>query len=214
MQFAEALRPWLEVRELFRVARGDEDVELQGDTPFVEHKQEKQRIQFQVRALSFEQEGDRTSEAVKESALNTFSEMNSISPLPTVEQVRFDSVFIKPYELSFHELRSLIGRTYFQPTILTEQATDIGVTLEQDEGHVLKHVRLGPMGSRQLQESYLHWPDESIPEQFIFIGLSFQWNVEMEFSTEELSNVLNQGQAWQESAVELVLADVSKVEGE
>ena len=213
MQFAEALRPWLEVRELFRIARGDEDVELQGDTPFVEHKELKQRVRFQVRAISLEQEGDRTSKEVMETALQTFSDMHAATPLPTLEQVRIDCVFVEPYELSFSDLRSLIRKTYLQPTDLARQATDIGVTLEQVEGHVSKNVKFGPMEPNQLQETYLHWNRESIPDRFLFVGLSFQWNVEMEFNSKELQTILGEARSWQESVIQFLLSEICKVEG-
>ena len=211
--FAEALRPWLEVRQLFRVASGNENVELQGESTYVEREQEKQRFRFQTRALSFEQEGDLTGETVIQTALEKFADFNSVSPLPTLERVRIDSLFIEPFELPFQELRSLIGQTYLQPNSLAEQATDIAVILEQEQGHVAKFMEVGPMEPKQLQETYLHWQKDSIPEQFVFIGLGYQWNVEMEFNIQELHDVLVEAQAWQESTVQLILSDIRSVEG-
>ena len=214
LEFAEPLRPWQEVRDLFRIASGDEGIELQGEATYVERQQNKQRVGFHVRALSFEEEGGGTSEAAIESALRAFSELSSRSRLPALQRVRMNTVLIEPYELTFAELRSLVRKAYFQPTVLAEQATDIGVTLEQDEGHVRKYIRLGPMEPSQLQESYLHFPKDSLPEVFAFIGLGYQWNVEMEFNTQELHDVLDEARAWQEHTVRLVLSDIGNAAGE
>ena len=214
LEFVEALRPWQEVRDLFRIASGDESIELQGDATYVERQQNKQRVGFHVRALSFEEEGGGTGEAAIENALRTFSELNSRSHLPELQKVGMDTVFIEPYELTFAELRSLVRQAYFQPTALAEQSTDIGVTFEQDEGHVRKYIRLGPMEPSQLQESYLHFPNDSIPEIFVFIGLSYQWNVEMEFKTQELHDVLDEARAWQEHTVRLVQSDIGNAAGD
>ena len=213
LEFAEALRPWLEVRDLFRIASGDEGIELQGEATYVERQQNKQRVGFHVRALSFEEEGGGTGEAAIENALRTFSELNARSRLPELQRVGMNAVLIEPYDLTFAELRSLVRQAYFQPTTLAEQATDIGVTFEQDEGHVREYIRLGPMEPSQLQESYLHFPKDSIPEVFAFIGLGYQWNVEMEFSTQELQEVLDGARVWQESTARLVLSDIGNAAG-
>ena len=214
LEFSEALRPWLEVRDLFRVASDDDKVELQGEATYAEREQIKQRVGFHVRALTFEQEGRATSDATQNNALRTFSDLNAVSHLPDIQRVRLDSAYIEPNDLPFAELRSLMRKAYLQPTPVSELATDIGVTLEKDEGHIVKHVRLGPMEPNQLQESYLHYPNECIPQQFVFIGLGYQWKVEMEFNTQELSDVLDDARAWQESTIQLVLADISNVAGE
>ena len=51
LEFAEALRPWLEVRGLFRVASGDENSELKGETTYFENEENRQRIGFQMRGF-------------------------------------------------------------------------------------------------------------------------------------------------------------------
>ena len=213
LKFAEALRPWLEVRELFRVASGDESIELKGDVTYFEDSEKKQRVGFQFRAVSFELEADATTESVRQNALNMFTDLNTASPLPAIEQTRIDSVFIAPQVIPFSDLRSLMRQAYLRPTQLAERASDIGINLEQDEGHVLKHIKIGPMERSQLQESYLHFSKDAIPDHFVFIGLTFQWNVEMGFNSQELHTVIEEAQAWQESAIQHVLADVSRAAG-
>ena len=213
LEFAEALRPWLEVRGLFRVASGDENSEVKGETTYFENEENRQRIGFQMRGFSFEQEGDRTTEMVVQNALQAFSELNDVSSFPSLTKVRIDSIFIEPYALSFRELCSLFERTYLQDTALIQQATDLGVTIDRDEGHVFKHVQLGPMEPKQLQETFLRWERDTMPERFLFMGLGFQWNVEMEFSSQELGNVLADARSWQESAIQLVQSDLSKTAG-
>ena len=213
LEFAEALKPWLEVRDLFRIASGDEGTELQGEATYIDREQHKQRVGFHLRALSFEQEGEATAEAAIENALRTFSELNARSRLPELQRVRMDAVRIAPSECAFAELRSLVGQAYFRPTALSEQATDVGVTFEQDEGHVRKHIRIGPMEPGQLQESYLYFPKDSIPAVFAFIGLGYQWNVAMKFNAQEVREVLDEARTWQESTVQCVLADLSGAAG-
>ena len=213
LEFAEALRPWLEVRGLFRVASGDENAELKGEPTYFENEQNRQRIGFQMRAYSFEQEGDRTIETVVQNALHAFSEVNDVSTFPALEQLRIDSIFIEPYSLSFCELCSLFQQTYLQNTTLIEKATDLGVTIDQNEGHVTKYVQLGPMEPKQLQTTFLRWDRDSIPDRFLFMGLGFQWNVEMDFSSQELGSVLEDARSWQESTIELVQSDIRRTAG-
>lgn len=214
LEFAEALRPWLEVRGLFRVASGDETAELKGETTHFENEEKKQRIGFQMRGFSFEQEGNRTNEVVAQKALQTFSELNDVSTFPMLERVRIDTMCIESYELSFRELCSLFQRTYLQESALVQQATDLGVTIDQEEGHVSRHVQLGPMESEQLQNTFLRWERDSIPDRFLFMGLGFQWNVEMGYNSQELDNVFAEACSWQESAIQHVQADIKRTAGE
>ena len=207
------MRPWLEVRGLFRVASGNENAELKGESTHFENEKNRQRIGFQMRGFSFEQEGDRTNEMVVQNALQAFSELNDASTFPTLERVRIDSIFIEPYELSFRELCSHFQRTYLQDTALIERATDLGLTIDQDEGHVSRHVQLGPMEPKELQTNFLHWERDSIPDLFLFMGLGFQWNVEMEYTSQELENILADARSWQESAIQLVQSDLNRTAG-
>ncbi len=213
LEFAEALQPWLEVRGLFRVASGNENAELKGESMYFENEENRQRIGFQMRGFSFEQEGDRTNEMVVQNALQAFSELNDVSTFPTLERVRIESIFIEPYELSFRELCSHFQRTYLQDTALIEHATDLGLTVDQDEGHVIRDVQLGPMEPKELQTNFLRWERDSIPDLFLFMGLGFQWNVEMEYTSQELGSVLADARSWQESAIQLVQSDLSKTAG-
>lgn len=213
LEFAEALRPWLEVRGLFRVGSGDETAELKGETTHIENEEKMQRIGFQMRGFSFEQEGNRTNEVVTQNALRTFSELNDVSPFPTLQRVRIDSMCIEPYETSFRELCSQFRRTYLRDTALMNQATDLGVTIDQDEGHVSKHVQLGPMEPEQLQTTFLRWERDTIPDRFLFISLGYQWNVEMEYESQELGNVLAEACLWRESAIQIVQADFKRTAG-
>ena len=214
LEFAEALRPWLEVRGLFRVASGDETAELKGETTFFENEDKRQRIGFQMRGFSFEQEGARTIESVLQNALQAFSELNTVSTFPAIERVRINSIYIEPYELTFREICTLLQRTYLQSSALMEHATDFGMTIDQDEGHVIKSVQLGPMDPKQLQTTYLRWERDSMPEQFLFMGLGFQWKVEMEYNSEDLGTVLADARSWQDSAIRLVQSDVNRIVGD
>lgn len=209
LEFEEALRPWLEARDLFRVASADENFELKGEPHYFEHEDRKQRVGFNMREVSFEQEGNATSEAAIRNALDTFSKLHAVSHLPVAQKVEMNSAYVEPSELSFDELRTLIREAYLQPTELARLATDIGVRLEIDEGHRVKNVELGPMAPRQLQEKYLCWSLDDLPGNFLFLGLSSSWNVETYFSPQELQSVLEEAQAWQESTVQLVRSDIS-----
>ncbi len=214
VEFAEALRPWQEVRELSRVASGDESAELKGEATHFENEEKKQRIGFQMRGFTFEQEGPKSSEETIHSALAAFSDLDEASTFPTLQRVRIDSIFIEPYALSFRELCSQFQRAFFQDTALMEGATDLGLTIDQDEGHVSRHVQLGPMEPRQLQTTFLRWERESIPECFLYMGLGVQWNVEMAYSSQELESVLSDAGSWQDSAIQLVQSDISRIVGE
>jgi hypothetical protein len=214
LEFAEALRPWLEVRGLFRVASGDETAELKGETTYFDNEDKRQRIGFQMRGFSFEQEGPKTIESVVQGALLAFAELNDVSTFPAIERVRINSIYIKPFETSYREVCRILQRTYFEDSALIERATDFSVTIEQDEGHLIKSIQIEPMGPQQLQETFLRWERDPIPEQFLFMGIGFQWNVEMEYSSEGLGSVLADARLWQESAIQLVQSDINRSEGD
>ena len=74
-------------------------------------------------------------------------------------------------------------------------------------------VQLGPMEPKELQTNFLRWERDSIPDLFLFMGLGFQWNVEMEYTSQELGSVLADARSWQESAIQLVQSDLSKTAG-
>ena len=204
IDFAEATHPWLEFREILRVAGGDAKAELQAAPITIDQAKKRQRVVLQVRGIVIELDMPESAEQGAKAACQLMDELHSASSFPKATSVRHESIFIEPYSLPFHELASVMKERFLAPTPLVEKATDIGVSLDQREGDLLKHTEFGPMEAEQLQNQYLRFPAEDIPDTFFFVGLSYADNAERSYSTESLRKTLDAATSWQVQEVESI----------
>jgi hypothetical protein len=84
-------------------------------------------------------------------------------------------------------------------------ATDVGLSLDQQEGEILKHLQMGPMNAEQLRSQYLVWPRESVPEVFLFSALTYKRTKEEPFAPESMEELLRSAKEWQEQQTEIIL---------
>lgn len=205
IEFAEATHPWLEFRELLRVAGGDVKAELQAAPVTVDQAKKRQRVILQVKATIAEFDIPESAEEGAKAACQVMNELSSASEFPKIVGIRHESIFIEPYSLPFHELTALMKEKFLAPNRLTEDATDIGLTFDQRERDLLKHMELGPMEADQLQSQYLRFPVEDVPDTFFFVGLAYADNTERSFSVDSLQKILDEATAWQVEEAETIL---------
>jgi hypothetical protein len=199
LDFVEALRPWLELRGLFRVAGEDPNAEIQGSALSVMRQSKKQRLTMNVRGVVFEHESANSLESAITESLDLARELNDASPLPRVGHLRFDAIFIESFPLPFHELVAQTKKYFFHANDIVNAATDIGVTLDTNDGELTRHRQIGPMLPEQLQTQFLAFPKEKLPSQFLFMGLAHSRTVEKPYDAADLRNFLNQAAEWQMS---------------
>jgi hypothetical protein len=201
LHFTAAARPWLEMRDLLRVAGGDPKLELQASTLVVDRAKTKERVTIEVRALTLELEAPATSEQHAKTALDLMTRMHEASNFPTLAEIRYESIFIRPYPLPFHELLSLVKERFLRSSPVADAATDVGLVFDQHEADTVKNVVLGPMAPAQLKSQYLRWERERIPDTFLFLGVAHTSRKETPFSADLLKEALTAAIAWQEEQV-------------
>lgn len=205
LQFAEASRPWLELRSLMRVAADNPSLEMQGSPIVIDVKGKKERQVIQFRAFILEQEGVDSLDQSMARALDLLTKANEASAFPNTVQMRYDSMFIEPYALPFHELLSLLKDRYFRPSPVIDSSTDIGLVFDQHEESVMKHTQVGPMEATQLCSQFLIWPVEKLPEQFLFINVGYEDNRRTAFNVDEVRKFLESASRWQTDQVKMML---------
>lgn len=214
VQFSEGLRPWLELRGLLRVAGENPSAEIQGQPIFVDRAQRKERVVLQVRALGLFQEAVHSVDASLTNPLNLLQQAHSASPFPGISQLRYDVLAIEPYSLPFHELVALMKRAFLRPTPITEVADDLGLSFDQHDGNVVKHIQIGPMAPDQLRSAYLVFQREELPPQFLFVSLGYEQNEQVDYDEGRVLGFLQAAAAWQSAQLPAILSAIQQSGGE
>jgi hypothetical protein len=213
LDFSAASRPWLELRDIIRVAAGDEAGEIQASPVTIERPQQRQRVVVQVRAVTLEQEMPQSADYSLAQAIEMTTRLNEASEFPTLSRIRYDAVFIEPFSLPFHELLVNLKECFLRPSTVVESATDIGLVLDKHENDNVKHVSLGPMDAEQLRSQYLRWPSEGIPDTFVFLGLAYERKTEVPFGAQLLRDFLRTAADWQASEAAAIASYLHGGEG-
>lgn len=211
VDFSEALRPWLDLRALFRAAEGpSSSAELQGTPIQIDKAEQRQRIVLQVRSLVVQQEiAPRLTPSVSH-VLGTLETLASAIPvLPDMASLRLDVIAIDPYELPFHELAARVKETLTVPHSFMASATDVSVAFDcqLDNEHV-RHMQIGPMMPAQLNEQFLAFRRENLPEQFLFVSLGTTIARRQPFELASLKDETEEFEAWAEATATEIAAMV------
>jgi hypothetical protein len=205
LDFSTAGRPWLEIRDIFRVAGGVQTAEIQASPVVIDRPQQRQRIIVGVRATVLEQDAPQSADSSLVQAIEMMSRLNEASQFPLLSQIRYEAIFIEPFSLPFHELLMRLKERFLRPSILVESATDIGFVFDIHGNDDIKHISVGPMEAEQLRSQFLRWPPDDIPETFVFLGMAYESKAEAQFGTELLREFLTSAAAWQASEASAIL---------
>ncbi|MDO8532076.1 MAG: hypothetical protein Q7T26_07905 [Dehalococcoidia bacterium] len=205
LELTEAFRPFLDLRDLARVAGDNPKAELQGPPFEFTQPQKKQRVLLHMRALVLEHEGLSSIEEGAKKAVELLAKVQAVSPVPKVNRLRFDVLLIEPYPLPFHELVLLMKKQYLKDSALVDASTDVGFSFDQQEGTVVKHFQIGPMAPVQLRTTYLTWGPEKLPDCFVFLSLGYERNEEFAFETKTVESFLQTATKWQTGQAEAIL---------
>lgn len=211
VNFDEATRPWMELRELMRTAASDPKIEMQAAPIVLERKDERVRIVLQIRGVALEHEtAGPLSKAITD-AQSIMARLNEASAFPEVRSVRYDVIFIEPFSLPFHELVEYMKGKFLKPTRIANVSSDIGLIFDQRDNDLLKHVTLGPMDRTQLMSQYLKWTKEDeIPDTFVYLNLGYESTEKAPFSEEALAAFLNEAAEWQESEANSLVGELKE----
>ena len=211
LEFVEAMRPWLELRDLFRVAGEQQTAEIQGQPVVVLRQQRKERITLQIRGLVFEQETAKSLVQAVGQSLALVDQLNQVSPIPRLRFTRLDAMFVEAYQLPFHELLARTKEEFFRPQALVSAATDIGLTLDIADGDETNHMQIGPMMPPQLQADFLVFPRDRLPAQFLFISLGRSRTIADGYPYERdvLEIFLKQTTQWQSTESQAIAASIA-----
>jgi hypothetical protein len=206
LTFDSPTKPWLEIREIIRVAAGDAQQEIQGSPLIIDRAAVKKRIVFQVRAIIHEDEFHHSFLQAKEEAVKVLVGINNASALPAVSRMRLQTVSLEPLETPFHELVASLKRKFLTPTRIGSVASDLAIVLDQNETTVKKTIHIGPMDQDQLKNEILRWPEKNLPATCIHVGLHYEQIKTIPFSRSALESFLDDATSWQTSeAVALAL---------
>lgn len=210
IHFAEATRPWLELRDLLRVATSQPTAEMQASPLVLDRADDKMRIILSIRAVGVEREtGAPLAQAIKD-VRSIIVELDRASPFPPIDAIRYDVVAIEPFDMPFHELVTLMKGYYLKPTRIAEGSSDIALVFDQREDGLLKHLSIGPMDKAQLTTDVLKWPRENLPETFIYINVAYESTDQMGFAEDALKSFLNNAVNWQEQEIESLVKELKE----
>lgn len=195
--FSEAINPWLEIRNIIRSMGETASAEIGGSPIIMDLKDKKQRVELHVKAFVFIQEGIDSIEDSIDGAVDKLVKANSSSKLPQIKQISYESIFIEPYAVPFHEILLLMKNRFLQPSALVDSTTDIGLIFDQIEGDIFKHCQTGPMGKEQLLKMYLHYGRDRVPDNLVFLSLQYQQNKAFAFDVDYVRKFLQTAGQWQ-----------------
>lgn len=210
--FSEAFNPWLEMRNIIRNVAEKPSAEIEGAPIVLDLKDKKQRVVFQVKAFQFIQEGMKSINDSIDIAVDKLVKSNSASKLPQISQIYYESIFIEPYALPFHELLLLTKNRFFRPSAVVDPTTDIGLVFDQTEGDVLKHSQAGPMVKEQLLRMYLNYGRDQVPDNFVFLSLRYQQKKDFAFDADYVRRFLEAAVQWQTGQAKSVFSYLKKGE--
>lgn len=184
--------------------------EIHGPNIVIDLKDKKQRVVLDLKGFEFTQEGTNSIEDNVAVAVDKVTKANSASKLPRISQIWYESVFIQPYALPFHELLIRMKNRLFQPSALIDPTTDIGLTLDLREGDILKHLQMGPMEKEQLLSMFLNYRRDQLPDNFMYLGLRYEQKKDFVFESDCIRKFLEAAAKWQTDHAELALGYLKK----
>ena len=213
LRYSEAFSPWLEMRNVIRNIGEKPSAEIEGPPLVLDIRDKKQRVVLRIKGFEFIQEGRDSVEDSINIAVDKLVELNSVSKLYQISQIWYESIFIEPYALPFHEILLLMKNRFLKPNTLVNPTTDIGLLFDQIEGDVFKHSQLGPMVKEQLLGMYLIYERDKLPDNFIFMSLRYQQNKNLVFNADYVQKFLQDAGQWQRDQAQAVVSYLKKGEG-
>lgn len=197
LDLGEAFNPWLELREVIREAAEKDAAEIKGPPLVMDIPEKKQRVEFHIRSLVFQQEGTTSIDETVDVALRKVERINRESRIPRINKLVYESEFIDPYSLPFHEMVFLIKERFLVSNSIVEPATDVGLIFDQVQDGVLKHMHFGPMEREQLLSAFLIFRPSEIPDKFIFLLNRYEISKNVDYSEAILKEFLDNATNWQ-----------------
>ena len=194
---SEAFAPWIEMRSMIRELGEEPKAEIGGSSVIMDLKEKKQKLVLHVRGIELEQEGISSIEESTAAALDKMVRGNKVSKFPEIKTVWHEARYMEPYALPFHELLILVKNRFLRASELADASTDVGIIFDQAEGDIVKHYQFGPMTKEQLLSTFLTWPKDGIPDNFIFLSLRYEQNKAFTFEREYLKKFLEAANEWE-----------------
>jgi hypothetical protein len=213
IDFESATRPWLEIREILRIAGNDPGAEIQVAPLVIDRPADRIRIVAQVRSVAVEQETPQSVKTSIRAATELITGLNGASQFPRVSLIRHDAVFIEPFEIPFYELVEQVKRHYLRDRTVVSSATDVGLVFDLHEQGGMKHVQIGPMDAKQLKTDILRWPAADLPETFVFVNAAEERKLDVEFSTDILNEFLAGAFDWSGAQAEGIVRELRGEDG-
>lgn len=204
LNLAEPMRPWLDLRAVIRAAVGDEGSEIQAPPFNFDSAKLKRRVILQLRTITVHDERDSDLPRAVHRMVDVFESIHRASPFEAVLSMTTEASFIEPLDLPFHEAVASVKSGMLARSALVDSSSDVGVSLDFDEGDVFRHVQVGPMELSQLKGEILRWPDSDLAPVFVYLNLRQRQQL-AEFDAKKAAEMLNSAGEWQVRQAEAVL---------
>ena len=210
LSLSEAFDPWLGMREIVRTLGEQPKAEIEGPPVVMDLMKRKQRLTLRVRAIELEQEGTISLGESSVAALDKMAQGNRVSKFSQVKRVSHEAIYVDRYALPFHELLILFKDRFLRASELTNTCTDVGVIFDQAEDDVVKHYEFGPMAKEQLLSTFLIWPRDGLPDNFVFLLLKYEQKKPFVFDAEYLRTFLATANEWEANQAEWVFSQLKE----
>lgn len=196
---------------MLRWAQGSDEGEIQGQSVISMNETTRQRVSVHVRAFVIEQEATADSPATMAGVISKVRQFPDVSLLGELASVRFDIQYIEPLDLPFHEINARVKAAFLASNDVVSAAADVQVVLDEPvDEKTTNHHQIGPMAPAQLNRQMLAFRRDSLPDQFVFVGLGRTVSQPGEFSIDWVTEAAEQ---FARFADERVAAVISLVRG-
>ena len=205
LSLEQALSPWRELRGIIRAVTGDEGSEVESQPFDINNAARKQRVVLRVRAISVIDEGmgDIADGVVR--IVEVLDTIHGVSSIPAIQTLESIAMFIQPRDVPFHEAVAAVKEAVWTQADIIDEATDVGLVVDFDDGTRLGTLTVGPMSKQQLQDQYLKWPNSELPEVFVYLAATYRQPLGAYDST-RLGEAMRAAAAWQTEQTKRMVA--------
>lgn len=126
--------------------------------------------------------------------MNYLSIIDSVVPIGKLKVAELGTRWILPTtKYDFASLNRLYMQTILSQKDYMRDTFDTGVILDMRADDWIIHHESGPMNSKQLQEDYLHFKRENLPQVFMSLLVSVKSTNLLQYSVEQMDNLLARG---------------------
>lgn len=164
----------------------------------LESRQRKMRTTFELKRCAVDLEEVPNIGHCVQAISSIFKKVDDILGIPLLARVGIRSMWIEPFEGTFTELLTVYRKSMLAKTILSEEASDVGLVLDFLDEDCKVGLTTGPMEAQQLKTQFLTFEEKTIPDVFIFADIDRATTNQTKYSNKFLSEFIRKGLSYGE----------------